>query len=718
MHRFRLMILFLTLALSMGAINASAGEPGRSGLAFVTFIHWESQEHSAAMLVDSIRRWGGEYADAPIYVVLTGPERTGYRLKDRKVELVRLPLTGPVGAFFLACKAFAGAKVEEMTAGKVGTLVFLDPATLILAPPREYDLKEGSAAAVAPVQFINTGQAESEPVDAYWGPIYRRCGLDPKKVFTVETIVDSLRVRAWLNCGMFSVRPERGLLREWAKILEEFVLDPEYQRKAITDPLHRTFLHQAVISALIVSRLERREIHFLPKGYNYPLFCHGLDFTTMTGATHRIPARKKVKRFEDLTSVFLESLLDEHPDWLEHVPPAGEPLRSWLIQEYFDLHQVADSLYREENSCNAYLVKTAAGSVLVDPGGAAAPESALRQLIRQWAVQAILLTHSHHDHIEGLSGWTRDGKPPVIGQRESAGFIEHTNRLRGFDGRRLAIQSGAPLPREGGDAAPIPPPATVLFDRTHSFESGGMHFELFHTGGETPDGSLIWVPELKAVFIGDNYYSSFPNLSTLRGSPTRPALEYIAALDKALSLEPEVLLPGHGEPLIGRENIRLKLEKYRDAIRYVHDAVVKGMNEGKDVRTLMQQVALPPELALPEAYGRVSWSVRGIYEGYGGWFDENPASMYGLSPSSVHAELAALCGGPDVLAGRALELARSGDEVRALHLIDIALAADPNHRPTLEARLEALKSLRARCRNSIEANWLDYGIRAVEAKLK
>ena len=53
----------------------------------------------------------------------------------------------------------------------------------------------------------------------------------------------------------------------------------------------------------------------------------------------------------------------------------------------------------------------------------------------------------------------------------------------------------------------------------------------------------------------------------------------------------------------------------------MHDATVAGMNEGKDVFTLMREIKLPAELDIGETYGKVSWSVRGIYEGYVGWFD-------------------------------------------------------------------------------------------------
>jgi len=710
-------LMALIILIGTGA-GAEALEPEKADLAFVTYLQWDYQEYSAAILVDGIRRWGGEYANCPIYVVLADPERTGFRLKDKNINFLSLTLKDSIRFYPFAAKAFAAAEVEEKTAGKVGTLVWLDPETIILGPPKEYDLKKGSVAAVAPVTFINTGQAESEPVDAYWGPIYKRCDLDLKRIFTVETFVDCKKVRAWLNCGMFSVRPERGLLRQWAKILGEFINDREYQRTAITDRIHRTFLHQAVISTLIASKLERREIHMLPRAYNYPLFCHDLDFTTLTAGTYKVPPKKKAEKLNDLVSVFIESLFAEHADWIKFVPPADEPLRTWLIQEYFDSLRVVDHIYREENSCNSYLITMDGGSVLVDPGGAAAPESALRQLSRRSPVQAILLTHAHHDHIKGIDNWTKDEGVPVIGQREMAEFLQHNDRLHGFDSRRLAIQSGTPLPHDVGERTPTPIPATVLFDESHSFALGGIHFEFFHAGGETPDQAVIWIPEFKAVFIGDNYYSSFPNISTLRGSPPRPALEYIKALEKALSLEPEVLLPGHGDPLLGRDNIRRKLTKYRDAIRYVHDATVRGMNEGKDARTLAQEIELPPELQLPQAFGRVSWAVRGIFEGYAGWFDENPSSMYGLPPSSIDPELVRLCGGTDVLARRALELAQNGDDVRALHMTDVALAVDPNYKPTLEARLLALKSLLAKCRNSIEANWLRYGIRSVEEKTK
>jgi hypothetical protein len=317
----------LVFPLVSSAVWAAAAQ---QPLAFVTYVHFPYQERAAAALVDCIRTWGGEYRDSPIYVVVTNPDRLKTGFEAKNVIQVPLKLDEPALSFPYAIKACAAAEVEGMVAGKVRSLAWFDPETLLFGPPEEMNLGAGIAAAVAPVQFINTGQPPDEPVDAYWGPIYARVGLDPEKIFTVETRVDRRRIRAYLNCGMFAVRPEKGLLRDWARIQDELLRDREYMGAAITDPVHRTFLHQAVITSVIAARLERGEIRIFSKAYNYPVFCHGLDFSPQTGGAYRVPADIRAAKLNDLVSVFYESLFRQHPDWPSLIPPADEPLRSWL----------------------------------------------------------------------------------------------------------------------------------------------------------------------------------------------------------------------------------------------------------------------------------------------------------------------------------------------------------------------------------------------------
>lgn len=368
---------------------------------------------------------------------------------------------------------------------------------------------------------------------------------------------------------------------------------------------------------------------------------------------------------------------------------------------------------------NTFMIVTRDGNVIVDTSIAAAAPAHRRALtaVNAGPIKAIVLTHAHGDHTGGVAQWRQPGTE-IIAQRKHGEFIQYQRRLAGYFARSNAAQFGIGAGGGGavGAAAAAPIPPTVLFDERHMFEVGGVRFELFHTPGETPDHLTVWIPEFKAAFIGDNFYESFPNLYTLRGTEPRKALEYVDSLNKVLALEPELVLPSHGPAIRGRDEVRRQLTRYRDAILYVHDATVKGMNEGKSVLTLMQEITLPPALDVGESYGKLTWSVRGIYEGYVGWYDGNVSTMFGPS-SQAYEEVVKLAGGPDAVAARARQLIES-DAVRALYLADMALEVDGRHRAALEARLAALRRLDAHSGNSNERGWLAAGIRDAEARLK
>src|SRR5215831_2594706 len=376
---------------------------------------------------------------------------------------------------------------------------------------------------------------------------------------------------------------------------------------------------------------------------------------------------------------------------------------------------------------NVYLVRTLAGDVLIDTAMAEIAGEVKNAFDREphGPIKYIILTHAHADHIGGISLWKEPGTQ-IIAQRNYVEFVHYVTRLEGFFAPRNAaafnrsVQSARPWPGNfGGKIEP-----TLLFDESYKFTLGGIEFDLFSTPGETPDHLTVWVPAYKVAFIGDNYFgittpepNSFPNLYAIRGTKPRWALDWIKSLDTVLALKPEIVLNGHGEPIVGNAEITRRLTRYRDAIQFVHDETVKGMNAGKDVFTLMHEIKLPPKYDLTEIFGKVSWSVRGIYDGYAGWYDGNPASMYELPSSSVYPDLVRLAGGPEPLARLALDKIEAGKPVEALHLTDVILAYDQKSVPALNARIKAMEYLRRRTQNRVESGWLDYGIRLAKEKL-
>jgi alkyl sulfatase BDS1-like metallo-beta-lactamase superfamily hydrolase len=391
--------------------------------------------------------------------------------------------------------------------------------------------------------------------------------------------------------------------------------------------------------------------------------------------------------------------------------------------------KINDHIYEAYGFGNTFLVTTSDGNVIIDTSIAfmAPRHKQLLTAVSDAPVKYIILTHGHGDHTGGVKLWKGDGTQ-VIAQKEFAEFQHYQTRLRGLFAKRNAAQfprlaqAGGAAPLTGAAASPgnysADIVANVLFDDAYSFDLGGLTFQIFHTPGETPDHLTVWIPQLKAAFSGDNYYTSFPNLYTLRGTEQRRALDYVNSLNKVLDLKPEILLPSHGVALHGNAEIAKHLTQYRDAILYVHDETVRGMNDGKDVFTLMHEIKLPSALDVGEGYGTIAWSVRGIYEGYIGWFDGNPATMFETPPSAIYPDLVKMAGGPDAVAAKAEELRQQGRLQEALHMADAALAADPRNLTALKVRLATFGALREKSRNSNEAGWLDYGIGDTKKRLQ
>ena len=389
--------------------------------------------------------------------------------------------------------------------------------------------------------------------------------------------------------------------------------------------------------------------------------------------------------------------------------------------------KINDAISMVPATGNVYLVKTSAGDVLIDTAIAEIAGEVKKVFDREphGSIKYIILTHAHADHIGGISLW-KQPDTQIVAQSNYIEFVHYVARLDGFFAPRNAAAFNRPAqaakPWAGNFAGKVEP--NILFDESYQFTLGGVEFDLFSTPGETPDHLTVWIPKYKAVFIVDNYFgittpepNSFPNLYAIRGTKPRWALDWIKSLDTVLVLKPEIVLNGHGDPIVGNAEITRRLTRYRDAIQYVHDETVKGMNAGKDVYTLMREIKLPPKYDLTEIFGKVSWSVRGIYDGYAGWYDGNPTSMYELPPSSVYPSLVKLAGGPEPLAKLALEKIEAGKPVEALHVTDVILAYDQNNAAALNVRIKAMEYLKQHTQNRVESGWLDYGIRLAKQKL-
>ena len=394
--------------------------------------------------------------------------------------------------------------------------------------------------------------------------------------------------------------------------------------------------------------------------------------------------------------------------------------------------EIAPGIFQVLGTGNTHVVVTDDGHVVLDTG---LPEDAkvARRLLAGVAdgpASHIVVTHAHADHYGGADAWMGD-ETELIAHREFVESQEYLTLLAPYMMRRNKIffpEDVPDLPDVVTSMAmrlfyPNVEP-TVLFEDRHAFEVGGREFVALHTpGAEGSDSVSIWMPEEKILFTGDFFgplFPMWPNLNTLRGEKIRQALPYIRSLDAVLELEPEMVVPSHFPPIRGKEKIREAVQRMRDAVQYVHDETVAGMNSGKDIYQLMNEIRLPAHLDLSEGHGKVDWGVRAIWEGYTGWFGfESTTELYPVPRSSVYPELAKLAGGAGALAASARTELEAGRPVEALHLLDIAVGAEPGHRGALEVRRAALEELQRRSggENHFEVYWLRDRIAATDEAL-
>ncbi|HWY23533.1 MAG TPA: alkyl sulfatase dimerization domain-containing protein [Nevskia sp.] len=387
---------------------------------------------------------------------------------------------------------------------------------------------------------------------------------------------------------------------------------------------------------------------------------------------------------------------------------------------------------------NSILLEGTDGAIVVDTMESV--ESARKVLaefrkVSDKPVKAIVYTHSHPDHVGGAAVFAAPGVP-IYAQEDVARNMDKTaSELQPAITKRSLRMYGAGLPpderinlgiggfldmHKGSTVSTLRP--TRTFRDQLEDNVAGIHFQLVHAPGETEDTLFVWLPEKGVLLCGDDFYKSFPNLYTIRGTSYRDPKAWAASLDRMRALHAQFLLPSHTRPLFGADAIDKALTDYRDAIRYVYDQTIRLINQGLLPDEIAARVQLPAHLAaspyLQPFYGKASWSAKSIYAGTLGWYDGDPADLQPLEPTDEARRMVELAGGPAALDDKIEAAASKGEAQWVLQLTSYALRAKPDDSRARQARSAALRQLGGAETNPPARDWYFVAARELDGTLK
>jgi alkyl sulfatase BDS1-like metallo-beta-lactamase superfamily hydrolase len=344
---------------------------------------------------------------------------------------------------------------------------------------------------------------------------------------------------------------------------------------------------------------------------------------------------------------------------------------------------------------NISAVATADGLALVDTGSQLFAPAALEEL-RRWStdrVHTAVYSHGHIDHVFGVplleeeaagKGWPA---PSVVAHEALPARFDRYVLTAGYN--EIVNQRQFRVPNLRWPTEYRYPDRT--YRDTLDVEVGGVAIELHHACGETDDHTWTWVPERKVLCCGDFFIWACPNA----GNPNkvqRYPREWALALREMAALGAEVLLPGHGLPIVGTGRVQQALTDAAALLESLHDQTVELMNAGATLDEVIHTVRAPAELLdrpyLRPIYDEPEFVVRNVWRLYGGWWDGDPAHLKPAPEADLASELATLAGGAGRLAQRATELADAGDLRLAAHIAELAARAAPDDSAVIDVRAD------------------------------
>lgn len=200
-------------------------------------------------------------------------------------------------------------------------------------------------------------------------------------------------------------------------------------------------------------------------------------------------------------------------------------------------------------------------------------------------------------------------------------------------------------------------------------------------------------------------------------------------MEKMREKNAEYLAPGHGRLIEGSENVRDALSITAEVMHFVHDEVVKRLNEGKWFEQIYHEMlAIYPykfknHKILRETYGSYRFAIHAVYRLYHGWYDSgNPTDLFPAKTADIAREFLKLNNEKSYFE-HANKLYSEGKLQLALHILDIIIKGTDERNievitDALKLKLKILKQKVKEESNFMAENIMENGANQIKNRLK
>ena len=433
---------------------------------------------------------------------------------------------------------------------------------------------------------------------------------------------------------------------------------------------------------------------------------------------------------------------------IEPVQPSIHPeLKAHTEHFAKKVYKVTERVYSAVgwNVANIVMIIGDDGLIMVDAGlSPATSREVLAEFrgITDKPIVAVIYSHFHHDHIDGIKGLVSAGQVEA-GETQiyaHSSLMQHLVDESAVLGPILGVRAGytfgfflagedieymnsgiGPLATGGRPGTFIAP--TRLVDDVLKVTIAGVNLEIIHVPSEAPDELAVYLPD-SGVLIDTEVIQgpTFPNVYTLRGTKFRDPMTWVRSIDRLRKLKAAYLVPTHGQPVAGEARVDEVLRMTRDGIQYVHDQTIRYMNKGYTPDELAQTVKLPPHLFeyapyLRQYYGTVKQAVRQVYAGYLGWYEGDPVALDPLPAGEKAARLIGLMGGGENVMEAARSAYREQDYQWAAELVTYLVRVDADNKEARNIKAAAFRRLGYASMNINWRNWYLTSAMELEGKL-